>query len=687
MTATERTAMETEQLVFNGIDGTHGGYLLQGLTPQRIAAVARGLPLEAAHLNDLKGRHSRDTEATFGTIEGIDPKDLAQTGWGVIFSFNADPAIRDALSPLLELRQAQATRVNDRYYQEYKGSIGYRPGDTKNQWLSRNGSAPGPANPAKIPYYLLIVGDPETIPYKFQYQLDVQYAVGRLHFETLDEYAHYARSVVLAESGALALPRRAVFFGTHNPFDAPTQQSAFQLVKPLADTLRQDQPSWNLGCLLEAEATKARLGSLLGGDETPAVLFTASHGMAFAKDDPRQSARQGALLCQDWPGPIACPLPSEDHYFAADDLSGDARLLGLLSFHFACYGAGTPHLDDFARQANKDQGEEIAPSAFVARLPQRLLSHPKGGALAVIGHVERAWGCSFLWDQKRQVDVYDSTLKRLFEGHPVGSALEFFNARYAELASDLSAMLEEIEANNAEALADVNTLTSLWTANNDARNFMVIGDPAVRLMVRGADAADPGAWPRPTLEIITKPAAPLVVDTVTPAPAAMAADVVAFAPTAAADGPAVAPDSAPASFIRFGSAPKTDDGALPASSARTGLGQALEQFAGKLGDVLTRAMDEAATLEVKTYVSDSMEGVGYDMATGQLSGAVKLRALTRMNLVGDTIVCVPEQDGKVDDALWAIHRDTVDRAQAYRAELLKSAIAAASGLVSTLKTL
>lgn len=426
-----------------------------------------------------------------GVIAGVDPTDMAQAGWGVIFAAgdNRVRQIKDVLAPLLAWRRAQAGER----YRVFDLSDGYRPNDTARTFLARRGAdAAQPVDPEKVPYYLLLVGDPEQIPFDFQHQLDVQYAVGRIDFgDDLAAYANYARSVIAIEREGVRLARRAAFFGVANPDDRATSRSAEYLIHPLYERLAADHPDWAFTEILRADATKARLSVLLK-DEAPAFWFTASHGMEFPADDPRGRQRrgQGALLCQDWPGPEVWrgEIPPE-HYLSGEDFApgaplGEANLLGSIAFFFACYSAGTPRFDQFARQTSAIARPVTADPPFVAALPQAMLSLSRGGALAVIGHVERTWGTSFMNESGAQIAVFQSAIARLLAGVPVGEAMDFFNGRYAALSTQLTEILDDMEWGGQHDPYDV---ARLWTENNDARGYIILGDPAVRLPVARAD--------------------------------------------------------------------------------------------------------------------------------------------------------------------------------------------------------
>ncbi len=100
-------------------------------------------------------------------------------------------------------------------------------------------------------------------------------------------------------------------------------------------------------------------------------------------------------------------------------------------------------------------------------------------------------------------------------------------------------------------------------------------------------------------------------------------------------------------------------------------------FVAKLHATISRALDDLGSLEVSTYVTSDMSGVFVE--DGRVLGA-GLRAYTRVELEGDTIVCVPERDGEVDRALLEIHGELVKQAQAARCELIRVIVDAAARL-------
>ncbi|WP_428264809.1 hypothetical protein [Haliangium sp.] len=665
-------ARSSDDLVFNGVDGASGDYLTPSMSRSRVAALARGGRVGGDELAELASHARRFRQQGFGAIHGVDPEDLAQAGWAVVFAATrpgseeakAQAEIREALAPLLTHRRDQASRVEARRYQEYSGERGYERGETKQQFLAKLGAGPGPVNPDKVPYYLLLVASPEEIPYRIQYQLDVQYGVGRICFDSLDEYERYARGVVEAETGAATRGRRATFFAVANHDDRATQLSRAHLVAPLSEYVegRLSRAGWSVEQVFDDDATHARLGALYR--DPPALLFTASHGVGFPLGDSRQRDHQGALLCQDWGGPGGAGLQRE-HYFAGEDVDPDADLRGMIGVHFACYGLGTPRHDDFGRRGLRaGQAREIAPADMIARLPQRTLCNPGGAALAAIGHIDRAWGSSFLWidaqgrrETQRHVDVFESVLGAILDGRRVGHALEYFGVRYAELAADLGARMDEVLGDGGH---DEDELASMWVFHNDARNYAVMGDPAVRLKVAaGGEELEAQVSELGAPEISSGEGAP-----------------------GTSNG--ARPEGEGQGRARPG-ATGTDAGeVLPYGwfSKDDGEPGMLARFGAKVTKTLADVVGDAATLEVKTYVSRDLAAHTDNAAGDEAHEAARhLRAYTRCDLDGDTEVYVPvDGNGKVDQALWTLHMEMVKQAQKHRRDLIKTVLSLLSPL-------
>lgn len=477
-----------EKLYINGIDGVTGEYLVPPLEYDQAAALIKGETQDANLARWLSSMWRIISQPNLGLPFDVDPTDVRQAGWAVVFHTDEDEAVKQALAPLIEHRKRQ---IQD---DSKVKVLVYREGESRAQFLARYSIGAGTVVPTKVPFYLLLVGSPERIPFSFGQLLSVEYAVGRLHFDTAAEYTNYVTSLINYETGqSVPNAKEVVFFATRHPFDRATQLSADLLVNPLADgapanglQLAQPGVAERWGFLMRKfwgqTATKNTLVEILTsaqGARPPAFLFTASHGMGWPRGHANQRLAQGALLCQDWPG---LGTISQEHYFAASDIPITARVHGMITFHFACYGAGTPSYDRFIHKRGQSP-PAIADQSFIATLPKTLLTHPQGGALACIGHVERAWGYSITTPKAGpQLLPFQNAIGRILNGQPVGYVMKDFYEKYAALSTSLSSLLEELSF-NPNAVSD-QQLAANWIERNDAEGYIILGDPAACLRVR-----------------------------------------------------------------------------------------------------------------------------------------------------------------------------------------------------------
>ncbi len=436
-----------------------------------------------------------------------DPDDLTRAGWCILFPSTTDPdvqarldAIKTQLQPLIDLRESQVQ--DDGLFKVFEGRSGAKLGQTAENWAMYRGvSLTAPVSPTKgVPYFVLIVGGPEWISFEFQQLLKMQWVVGRLAFDDVEDYGRYAKAVVEYESAGFkpVQSRSAAVWVTRHDGDVNTAVLSGAICDDFVDSTNKlgsdSRCQFELQAFKNEAATWQALSDVLCGKSkggAPALLFTGSHGAEYSIDNPDQRRMQGALLTQDWK---YNSTPNGHDLFSAADVPAEAKVQGCIAFLFACFGGGCPAENSYYYNADGTK-KPVANQPMVAALPQALLSH---GMLAVIAHVDLAFQWAFEdVNGTPQVQAIRNPLELLMQGKRVGLAADSLSLMWSTLSAQLgmdfggfalSAAAAALSASGAEPAAQLNTkdatkLANRTIARDDARNYIVLGDPAVRLRV------------------------------------------------------------------------------------------------------------------------------------------------------------------------------------------------------------
>ncbi len=445
-------------------------------------------PVSLDHAASAPGPQHRDPSVLGYDRNAItEPNDLTQAGWGILFAADADPAIRQQLQPLIDLREKQVNDSN--LFRIFSGADGPQRGVLKGEraedW-ARPLQVPldtlvDPSN--GLPYYLLIVGSPDEISFEFEATLKSQWLVGRLCFDDVEDYGRYARAVVQYENKSFtpAQTKSYALWVTRNPGDLATAMLSAAISQgflPPAPPLAPKQ-SFRLSPFVNEKATKPQLIDILRGNlpmGPPAVIFTGCHGCDYTGADPATQRRmQGSFMTQEW---VPKTPANASNQFSADDIPADAKLLGTVGFLFACFSGACPANKSYTFNADGSP-ITIAPQPMVARIPQALLSR---GMLAAIAHIDLAYPYAFRdVNGTPQVQAIRSPLGQIMNGDRVGLAADALTSIWNTRAAHLGQMQQPAPAGVAPVTPG--ELANLAIARDDARNYIVLGDPAAQLRV------------------------------------------------------------------------------------------------------------------------------------------------------------------------------------------------------------
>ncbi|NTX33992.1 MULTISPECIES: hypothetical protein [unclassified Myxococcus] len=442
----------------------------------------RGLTLEK--FPDLPFPKLRELPESLWDAGG-DSDFLPKQRWGVVAPLGPEgDRLLVHISPLVRWRERQQGAS----VHSYRAPVGMDAA-TAARWKRREFRKEA-VDESDRPRYLLLLGDMDGLSLDLQQVLSTDAFVGRLAFPTGEGYEAYCAKVLKWEASDAQRPvRPRVLLYTARDGTRATGIAHDVLMGPSFEALRdrqpKDFPDAELLEIIDEKGASTVQWLNCVAEPVPRVMLSLSHGLGSGWKSPEQQRElQGAFV-----------LPDKSLLTGAD-LVSRPFLPGGIWFYLACYGAGTPGRSSYEpwlqqlRDVDMDAARILAeglPRAgtqpFTAALPQAVLTNPSG-PLAVIGHVDLAWTSTFSDEGNLAHSRFLGVLRTLIQGRRVGNALHTLLRFFSESLVELTALFKQDERERAagrDSSVDPKVKAGLWLLCQDLANYVLLGDPAVRL--------------------------------------------------------------------------------------------------------------------------------------------------------------------------------------------------------------
>lgn len=373
--------------------------------------------------------------------------------------------VERALGPLVSHRNGEVIRIARMQPPQFV------------QWLQPR------YNDDSLPRYLLICDTFENIPIEFQFILNAHGVTGRLWFPEVGDLGAYVDKVLSLEQDGLPAAGMSTIASPVD--DSVTFADRKNIIDPL---------------LLTPEVADLHLHPLLGTDFTEqALLEHASksrflalycHGLGLSREEwEAKSELHGSFV-------LRFDTQRDEGLLTPGEVNNCDFVPGGIVFTPACMGGGTMSDSDYCAWVDPaGLAEYMGGRTETSAISRSMLASPRGPA-AVVAHFDVSMaGSAPMYNPISQAYDLQQLLHREFfrhlaSGATVGSATNPFRwaagAYYAQaiyLFGQLTGSLPYFGTSDIRKTVGmaVNSMNQYHVIATDMRNYLILGDPAVRL--------------------------------------------------------------------------------------------------------------------------------------------------------------------------------------------------------------